>query len=120
MHPFVPKKTGDAPQHAERLDRAGRLDLPHVRRFPAELIQNAAYGLLRGLVIAADEHRQRTPFKRGIDHAGMTDGIEGQRFTTAQVASYLSSRAAWFLPFDDRHTVHFEGSKRKAGYEGHR
>jgi len=48
----------NAPEHAERLDRARRLDRAHVLRIPAELIADRSHGLFPARVGAADEHRR--------------------------------------------------------------
>ena len=42
MHPVLTQESGDAPQDAQRLDRARRLGAAHVRGLPAELIQYGA------------------------------------------------------------------------------
>src|SRR5688572_28546820 len=53
--PTVASKSGDAPQHAQRLDRAGALDRPHVRHVEPELVEDCGYRALRLFLIAADE-----------------------------------------------------------------
>jgi hypothetical protein len=37
MHPIVVEKARNAPEQTKRFDGAGRLDLTHISRFPAEL-----------------------------------------------------------------------------------
>src|SRR5262245_4214499 len=41
--PLVAQKARYEPEHAERLDGAGGLDLAHVGSLPAELVEDAAY-----------------------------------------------------------------------------
>src|SRR5262245_10644313 len=66
MGPIVAKETGDTPEHAQRFNRAAGLRLAHVGGFPAELVEDAAHGLLRALVVAADEHRRLPPGNCGL------------------------------------------------------
>ena len=100
MHPFVPKKSGDAPEHAERLDRADRLDLPHVRRFPAELVQNAAHGLLRHLVIAADEQIGVPPLNVGFTMRAWPMELKQEK--TPDPFIILLSQNNWIRGFSKR------------------
>src|SRR5574340_203684 len=51
--PFLAQKAGDAPEHAQRLDRPGGLRLPHVRRVPSKLIKHAAHEFLGAFVVSA-------------------------------------------------------------------
>src|SRR6516164_4378386 len=44
--PLVAQKTRDEPEHAKRLNRAGRFGHSHVGGFPPELVKDAAHGLL--------------------------------------------------------------------------
>src|SRR3954468_5534068 len=74
--PLVAEEAGDAPEHAERFNRAGGFHAPHVFAFPAELVEDAGDGLLRGRIVAADEHGRPDAPEPGIDHAHAPDGIE--------------------------------------------
>src|SRR5438105_2603129 len=76
VRPVVPEEARDAPEHAERLDRAGRLDAAHVLRLPAELGEDRRdLDLGRGAV-AADEHGGLGPPEVGVDHERVPDGRE--------------------------------------------
>src|SRR5208282_4458354 len=66
---------GDAPQHAQRFDRARRLDRAHVLGVPAELITDFGDGLFRVCVGAADEHRRPSAGEMRIDHLRIADRI---------------------------------------------
>ena len=61
MRPLIAQETGDAPEHAQRLDGAGGFSLAHVGRFPTELVEDAAHFLFRCLVVAANEHGRLAP-----------------------------------------------------------
>ena len=76
VRPLVLGEAQDAPQHAQRLDRARRFHLAHVGCLPAELIVDAAHDGLGLVVIAADEHgRLGAARKMRIDHARVADGV---------------------------------------------
>src|SRR3989344_2891716 len=77
MRPLVAEEAGDAPEHAQRLDRAGCFGFAHVGCFPAELIENTAHRRLRRLVVPADEHGWLAALVLRVDHARIADGIEG-------------------------------------------
>src|SRR5215469_15932101 len=77
MHLFVVKKERDAPKHAEWLDGARGLGAAHVSCLPAELVEDACDFGLRSLVTAADEHRWLAFLELRIDHAHVSDGVEG-------------------------------------------
>src|SRR5208283_3594664 len=68
VSPTVLRQAGDAPQHAQWLDRAGGFDGPHVGRVPPELVENPSTFGFRALVISADEHRGRSAGKLRIHH----------------------------------------------------
>src|SRR5512140_137172 len=74
--PFIVQKSGNAPQHCQRLDRARRFGLAAVERLPAELIENSRHGLLRVIVVTADEHRRLSIGVVRIDHLRVPDGAE--------------------------------------------
>src|SRR5207244_865961 len=76
MLPFVAQKTANAPEPAERLDGASGLDFAHVRRLPAELIEDAPDNFLRTLVVAAHEHGRLAVLELRVDEERVTDGIE--------------------------------------------
>src|SRR5436309_15222894 len=46
VRPFAAEKSGNAPEDAERLDRARRFDGAHVGRLPSELSENPFHDLL--------------------------------------------------------------------------
>src|SRR2546426_8229524 len=56
--PLVLAKSRDAPQLAQRLDRARRLCGAHVRTLPSELIDDSRHNRLRPRIIATVEHRR--------------------------------------------------------------
>jgi hypothetical protein len=66
----------DAPELAERLDRPGCHCRPHVRRVPAELLQNIRDRGLGLRIVPSEEHRRPSSGKRRIDHAGAADAVE--------------------------------------------
>src|SRR6185369_12246596 len=76
MGPLIAQKTGDAPQHAQRLDGAGALDLAHIGRLPAELVEQAADRLLGRLVVPADEHGRLAAGELWVDHACVAYRVE--------------------------------------------
>src|SRR6266699_2037628 len=76
VRPIVAQEAGDAPEDAQRLDGAGRLGLPHVGGFPAELLEEAGHRLLRTVVVAADEHGRPAALEVRVDHAGAAHGVE--------------------------------------------
>jgi hypothetical protein len=65
VHPFVPKKSG-MHQSMQRGSIARTVSTCPMSGFPGELIQNAAHGLLRRLVIAADEQIGVPPLNVGF------------------------------------------------------
>jgi hypothetical protein len=76
VDPVVLQEAGDAPEHAERFDRARGPGRAHVRRFPAELIQNHRHGFFRRVIVAANKHRGFPARKLRVHHAGTANGIE--------------------------------------------
>src|SRR5256885_15825105 len=66
--PAAAKESGDAPEHAQRLDRARRLDRAQVLGVPAESIEHGPHLRLCRLVVPADEHRGRPPVKLRVYH----------------------------------------------------
>src|SRR5262249_25269933 len=58
----------NAPEHAQRLYRARRLDLAHIGRLPTELIEDFSHCLFCRVVITANEHRRLAPFEARVDH----------------------------------------------------
>ena len=64
--PFIVKKSGDAPELGQWLDRPGRLGRPHVGRLPAELLEQARNRGLGIWVVATDEHRRGAALELGM------------------------------------------------------
>ena len=83
MTPFPAQEARNAPKHAQRLDSPGSLDLSHVCRLPAKLIQNLAHDSLGSLIISANKHGGLASGELRIDHAGVANGIE--RFDEARI-----------------------------------
>src|SRR5262245_22197759 len=76
VDPVVAQEAGNAPQHAQRLNGTSRLYLPHVRSFPAELIQDPCHHCLRCLVIATNEHCGPAALELWIHHASVPNRVE--------------------------------------------
>src|SRR2546426_2758481 len=105
--PVIAQKAGDAPEDAQRLDRAGRLDLPHVGRLPAELLEDSGHRLLRPFVIAAYEHGGPAPLELRVDHEGGAHGIEGlDEFRARELALQPLYQRLVETGEDSQHAVH--------------
>ena len=73
MNPVIAEKTRYAPKHAEWFNGTGRLGLAHVRRFPAELIEDCTYDRLRCLVVPANEDSWLAALELRVHHARAAD-----------------------------------------------
>src|SRR5262245_3103840 len=87
VRPAVCEEPGNAPENTERLDRAGSLDLPHIRHIESELIENRRDLAFGTLVVTADKHRRLRATEVGIDHEGVANAAEG--FHEMRVGSEL-------------------------------
>src|SRR5580765_3975352 len=76
VRPLVSKEAGDAPQHAERLNRPRRLGASHILALPAELIQDAPDLSLGGFIAAADEHGRLRAAEIRVHHERVADAGE--------------------------------------------
>src|SRR5271166_3090433 len=105
--PVAPADARNAPQHAERLDGARRLDRAHVLRIPAELVEDLADDSLGLGVIATDEHGgssiseslsvvkyDSTPLTGGPPPIGLQASITGFPSSAPVPTSFNASSAA--------------------------
>ena len=76
MRPAVAQESGNAPEDAERLDRACAFDHSHIGYFEPELIQDGLHLALRAVVVAADEHRRLDAVEVGVDHERVANATE--------------------------------------------
>ena len=76
VRPRVPQEPGDAPEDAERLDRARGLRRAHVLRLPAERVEHLGHHTLRLFVVSADEHGRLAARQLGVDHQRVPDAGE--------------------------------------------
>src|SRR5271157_2530570 len=74
--PVALRDSGDAPEHAERLDRPRRFDRAHILRVPAELVEDLGHDPLGLGIVAADEHGRTAAGEMRIDHLRIADRVE--------------------------------------------
>src|ERR1039458_10472924 len=76
VRPLVLAQPGDAPQHAQRLQRARRNDAAAIEGLPTEAPDHAFHLMLGGRVVAAKEHRGRPLLVSRMNHARRAHAVE--------------------------------------------
>src|SRR5262245_13426421 len=76
MCPVVLAEAGNAPELTERLDGARGCRPAHVRRLPAERLDDLLHLALCSLIVSTIEHRRPPAVVVRVHHARVADAVE--------------------------------------------